>query len=109
MAKTKQTAKKSTGGSAKRKLLAPPARVLRSQSARSRGTSRSPQVTPDIDMTELDSSISVARNLLPVPASPAETVADEMADDTISHKAEATGGSEADYVSLSWMFSTSPI
>ena len=50
MAKTKQTAKKSTGGSAKRKLIGYSERALRSHSAQSRKTSHSPKLTPDAEM-----------------------------------------------------------
>jgi hypothetical protein len=49
MAKTKQTAKKSTGGDAKRKLLGTSTRLLRSHMSHSRGTSRSPRLTPDVE------------------------------------------------------------
>jgi hypothetical protein len=49
MAKTKQTAKKSTGGDAKRKLLRTSTRLLRSHMSHSHGTSRSPRLTPDVE------------------------------------------------------------
>ena len=49
MAKTKQTAKKSTGGDAKRKLLGTSTRLLRSHMSHSRGTSRLPRLTPDAE------------------------------------------------------------
>ena len=52
MAKTKQTAKKSTGGIAKRRLIQAPTRTLRSHAPLSRAPSRSPQPTGDIEMAE---------------------------------------------------------
>lgn len=52
MARTKQTARNSTGGKAKIKLLGNPTRTLRSHASRSRDTSRSPRVTPDVEMAE---------------------------------------------------------
>ena len=55
---TKQTAKKSTGGVAKRKLLVPPTRVLRSQTPLSRQASRSPQPSTDIHMEEVSTKPS---------------------------------------------------
>jgi hypothetical protein len=57
MPRTKQTAKKSTGGSAKRKIIAAPvvasSRALRPRPSRSRVPSRSPRVTPDVEMDDL--------------------------------------------------------
>ena len=85
MAKTKQTAKKSTGGTAKRKLIQPSTRTLRSQASRSRGPSRSPQPAADIEMAE---------ELYPSrPTAGVEPVAG---------KAEGPGGSEGDNVSRYW-------
>lgn len=55
---TKQTAKKSTGGVAKRKLLVPPTHVLRSQTPLSRQASRSPQPSTDIHMEEVSTKPS---------------------------------------------------
>jgi hypothetical protein len=52
MPKTKQTAKKSTGGAAKRKAIIPSARILRSKTSRSRQPSCSPQPTLDVEMAE---------------------------------------------------------
>ena len=49
--RTKQTAKKSTGGRAKRAILQS-GRVLCSQSSQPQGTSRSLQVAPDVEMAE---------------------------------------------------------
>lgn len=58
MAHSKQTAKKSTGGSAKRRILTP--RVVLPPNA-----SRSPSATPDVEMAdELDSSTPNAGELL---------------------------------------------
>ena len=61
MARTKQTARQSTGGAAKRKLLLPPAMTLRPRSSRSRGSSRSPsshsqRLTPDVEMVDITPS-----------------------------------------------------
>lgn len=50
MPRTKQTAKKSTGGHAKRKLLVPATRTLRSKSLHSGGVRQSPQPAIDIEM-----------------------------------------------------------
>jgi hypothetical protein len=50
MPKTKQTAQKSTGQVAKRKLIAPSTRVLRPRPSRSRGPSNSPQPIGDVEM-----------------------------------------------------------
>ena len=52
MAKTKQTAKKSTGDTAKRQLIGVSTRVLRPRPSRSRGPSHSPQPIGDVEMTE---------------------------------------------------------
>jgi hypothetical protein len=52
MARTKQSAKKSTGGTAKRKLIRPPTRILRSHAYNSHGPSHSPQPTTDIEMAD---------------------------------------------------------
>ena len=50
MARTKQTARNSTGGAAKRQPLAPSSRVLHSHS---QGTPHPPQPTPDSDMADI--------------------------------------------------------
>ena len=53
MARTKQTARNSTGASAKSQLLGPPpTRLLQSHTALSRNASCSPRVTPDVEMDE---------------------------------------------------------
>ena len=52
MAKTKQTAKKSTDGAAKRKIIQPSARILCPRASRSRGPSCSPQPPANIEMAE---------------------------------------------------------
>ena len=52
MARTKQTAKKSTGGQAKRRLLEPPTRTLRSKSSRTCSVRQSPQPAADVEMAE---------------------------------------------------------
>ena len=49
MTKTKQTAKKSTGGDAKRKLLRTLTWLLHSHMLHSHGTSHLPQLTPDVE------------------------------------------------------------
>lgn len=66
MARTKQTAKKSTGGPAKRKLLVPSLRVLHSHSTPSRDASHSPGVTPDVQMAEMNTPLSVSLPLVQV-------------------------------------------
>ena len=74
MAKTKQTAKKSTGGSALRRPLLPiviPPRV-----------SRSPSTVPDIEMAESDPSASnTGKALPPAVAAPIQGVSDRVSSD----------------------------
>ena len=83
MAKTKQTAKKSTGGTAKRKIIQPSTRILRPRATRSRGPSHSPQPAADIEMDEE-----------PYPSRPTVGVGP-----VVGRKAEGAGGSEGDNVS----------
>ena len=80
MARTKQTSKKSTGGTANRKLFIPAAQVLRSH------VSHPPQATPDVEMGELNTSVST--NLLPVAASTADAVAGTKVDNASNLKAD---------------------
>jgi hypothetical protein len=52
MPRTKQTAKKSTGGLAKRRLLEPATRTLRpAKSSRTRSARQSPQPAADVEMS----------------------------------------------------------
>ena len=83
MAKTKQIAKKSTGGAAKRKIIQPSAWILCPRASRSRGPSRSPQPAADIEMAE---------GLHP--SKPTTGV------EPVAGRKEGGGGSEGDNVSI---------
>ena len=53
MPKTKQTAKKSTGGVSKRQQLVPQRKTNRSETPQSYQPSQPPQFTPDVAMAEV--------------------------------------------------------
>jgi hypothetical protein len=88
MARTKQTAKKSTGGTAKRRLILPTARTLRSHTSHSQGPSRAPSRSPqssgDIEMAEGLDLIKPLAGVRPA----------------AGNKAVRTGGSKGDDVSF---------
>lgn len=69
MARTKQTAKKSVGGTAKRKLIQPSTRTLRSHGSHSYGPSHSPQLIAGI---EIEMSEGADLNKLTVEVEPVE-------------------------------------
>lgn len=79
MARTKQTAKQSTGGLAATRNLVLPTRVLRSHSSRS----RSPQPTPDVQMEEI-----------PMPGPPAITASGGLPVAPAVGPSEVVGGTE---------------
>jgi hypothetical protein len=94
MAQTKQTARQSTGGTAKRKLLGLPTRTLQSHSSRSSRSSHSPRTTPDVEMVEsppLDLGASTAGDAVP------QVVAGEV--DQVASEVGVMGGDDADHVS----------
>jgi hypothetical protein len=94
MARTKQTARQSTGGTAKRQLLGLPTWTLRSHSSRSSRSSHSLRTTPDVEMVEsppLDLGASTAGNAVP------QVVAGEV--DQVASKVGVMGGEDADHVS----------
>jgi hypothetical protein len=94
MARTKQTARQSTGGTAKRQLLGLPTRTLRSHSSRSSRSPHSPRTTPDVEMVEsppLDLGTSTAGDAVP------QVVADEV--DQVASEVGVMGGEDADHVS----------
>lgn len=76
MARTKQTAKNSTGGTARRETLVPSTRVLRSHTPHSRLASKSPQPNANIEMVEEPTSNAsiVGNTLLEAAASEVEVI-----------------------------------
>jgi hypothetical protein len=94
MAKTKQIAKKLTGGPATQKTIMTLARCLRSNTPPSHIASHSPQVAPDVEMEEFSTS-----GLVPQPPAVAGTLAGANAGDLGDHGAVCASSDKANDVS----------